>query len=125
VSTTVAFAKIVGERQGTGRSHPDLRDHRIKVEARGVNFWYGQTQALFDINMSIPERCVAALIGPSGCGKSTFLRTMNRMNELIDGTRHAGEIYVAGEEIHGRGVDVVRLRKRVGMVFQKSNPSPA
>lgn len=124
MSATVAFAKIVGERQETGRSHPDLSDHRIKIEARDVNFWYGHTQALFDINMAIPERCVAALIGPSGCGKSTFLRTLNRMNELIDGTRHTGAIFIAGEEIHTRGVDVVRLRKRVGMVFQKSNPFP-
>jgi phosphate transport system ATP-binding protein len=124
VTATVAFAKIVVERQETGRSHPDLSTHGVKLEARDLCFWYGNTQALFNVNMVIPERCVAALIGPSGCGKSTFLRTLNRMNELIDGTRSTGEVLVAGQEIYGRGVDVVSLRKRVGMVFQKSNPFP-
>jgi phosphate transport system ATP-binding protein len=121
---SVGFAKIMVERQETGRTLPDVNGHRIKVETRNLCFWYGSTQALFDVTTSIPERCVTALIGPSGCGKSTFLRTLNRMNEMIDGTRHTGEIYVSGQEIYGRHVDKVNLRKRVGMVFQKSNPFP-
>ncbi len=118
------FAKIMVERQEAGRSLPNVNGHRLKIESRNLCFWYGQTQALFDISMAIPERCVTALIGPSGCGKSTFLRTLNRMNEVIDGVRHQGQIFLAGQEIYGRGMDEVTLRKRVGMVFQKSNPFP-
>ena len=91
-----------------------------KVSTRGLNFYYGTRQALHNISLELPECRVTALIGPSGCGKSTFLRTLNRMNELIDGTRHEGEILLDGEDIYLRGVDVVQLRKRVGMVFQKS-----
>src|SRR5438552_755422 len=112
------------ERQEAGRSSPDVNGHGVKVETRDLCFWYGKTQALFNVTTTIPERCVTALIGPSGCGKSTFLRMLNRMNEMIDGTRHTGQILVAGQEIYGRGIDVVNLRKRVGMVFQKSNPFP-
>jgi phosphate transport system ATP-binding protein len=124
VTATVAFAKIVMERKENGRPHADVHGHGIKLATRNLSFWYGNSQALFDINTSIPERCVTALIGPSGCGKSTFLRTLNRMNEMIDGTRHTGEILLAGQEIYGRSIDAVALRKRVGMVFQKSNPFP-
>jgi phosphate transport system ATP-binding protein len=112
------------ERQEAGRTLPNVNGHRQKIEARTLSFWYGATQALFDINLAIPERCVTALIGPSGCGKSTFLRSLNRMNEVIDGTRHSGHIFLAGQEIYDRRMDVVTLRKRVGMVFQKSNPFP-
>src|SRR5712692_8545487 len=112
------------ERKEAGRTLPNVNGRRIKVDTRQLCFWYGKTQALHDICMPIPERCVTALIGPSGCGKSTFLRSLNRMNEVIDGTRHAGEVYLDGQEIYGRGLDVVTLRKRVGMVFQKSNPFP-
>jgi phosphate transport system ATP-binding protein len=122
--SAVGFAKIMVERQETGRTLPDVNVHRIKVETRDLCFWYGKTQALFDVTTAIPERCVTALIGPSGCGKSTFLRTLNRMNEMIDGTRYTGQIFLAGQEIYGRDIDVVNLRKRVGMVFQKSNPFP-
>ena len=122
--SAVGFAKIMVERQETGRTLPDVQGHHVKVETRNLSFWYGKTQALYDVSTSIPERCVTALIGPSGCGKSTFLRTLNRMNEMIDGTRHTGEVFLTGQEIHGRGIDVVNLRKRVGMVFQKSNPFP-
>src|ERR1051325_878287 len=118
------FAKIMVERQEAGRTLPNVNGHRQKIEARTLSFWYGATQALFDINLAIPERCVTALIGPSGCGKSTFLRSLNRMNEVIDGTRHSGHIFLAGQEIYDRRMDVVTLRKRVGMVFQKSNPFP-
>lgn len=120
----IGFAKIMVDRQQTGRTHPDVNRNSVKVETRNLSFWYGNTQALFDISTAIPDRCVTALIGPSGCGKSTFLRTLNRMNELIEGTRHTGEICLAGQDIYGRSIDVVSLRKRVGMVFQKSNPFP-
>jgi len=86
--------------------------------------WYGSTQALYDVSLMIPECSVVALIGPSGCGKSTFLRSLNRMNDLIENTRHAGEVFLDGEEIHSPTTQLVDLRRRVGMVFQKSNPFP-
>ena len=95
-----------------------------KIEVRNLNFHYGTRQALFDINITIPARSVTALIGPSGCGKSTFLRTLNRMNDIVDGVRLEGEIRMDGVEIYHPSIDVVSLRKQVGMVFQKSNPFP-
>jgi len=95
-----------------------------KFVAEHVNFYYGQFHALKDINIVLPERQVTALIGPSGCGKSTFLRTLDRMNDLIDGTRLEGKITLDSQDIYDRRVDVVGLRKRVGMVFQKPNPFP-
>jgi phosphate transport system ATP-binding protein len=95
-----------------------------KISVSSVNFYYGGTQALFDITMNIPDRRVTALIGPSGCGKSTFLRTINRMNDIIDGTRLTGKILIDDLDIYGNDSDVVKLRKKVGMVFQKSNPFP-
>ena len=95
---------------------------RIDVEC--FNFWYGRTQALFDIDLAIAPRGVTALIGPSGCGKSTFLRSINRLNELIPGARRTGEIRLDGENIYQKGMDVVTLRQRVGMVFQRWNPFP-
>ncbi len=95
-----------------------------KIETRGVSFYYGATQALFDVSMSIRPKCVTALIGPSGCGKSTFLRTLNRMNDLIEGRRISGQVLIDGTDIYLPQIDVVALRKRVGMVFQKSNPFP-
>ncbi len=94
------------------------------VEARDFSFWYGATQALNDITLAVPERHVTALIGPSGCGKSTFLRSINRMNDLIPGIRHDGDILIRRESVYAPDQDVVHLRKRVGMVFQKSNPFP-
>ena len=94
------------------------------VEASGFSFWYGATQALHGIDLTVPSRRVTALIGPSGCGKSTFLRSINRMNDLIPGVRHAGDISLDGRSVYDRGEDVVHLRRRVGMVFQKSNPFP-
>jgi phosphate transport system ATP-binding protein len=97
---------------------------RAKFEVRALSFWYRANQALYDVSLTIPEHCVLALIGPSGCGKSTFLRTLNRMNDLVEGTRHTGEVILDGEEIFGRPVNLVDLRRRVGMVFQKSNPFP-
>jgi phosphate transport system ATP-binding protein len=91
---------------------------------RHLDFWYGNNKALFDVSLSIPERSVMALIGPSGCGKSTFLRTLNRMNDLIDGTRHTGDVILDGIDIFSRQLHLIDLRRRVGMVFQKSNPFP-
>ncbi|NTU61147.1 MAG: ATP-binding cassette domain-containing protein [Caldiserica bacterium] len=95
-----------------------------KVVAKSLNFFYGPKQALFDINLTIPERKVTAFIGPSGCGKSTFLRTINRMNDLIDNTRVEGLMTLDGDDIYSKETDVVELRKKVGMVFQKPNPFP-
>jgi phosphate transport system ATP-binding protein len=95
-----------------------------KIQVRDLDFYYGVTQALFGITMDIPSKRVTALIGPSGCGKSTFLRTLNRMNDIIDGTRATGEVLIDGEDIYHNIADVVKLRKKVGMVFQKSNPFP-
>jgi phosphate transport system ATP-binding protein len=95
-----------------------------KISARHVNLWYGEKQALFDLSLDITEREVTALIGPSGCGKSTFLRCLNRMNDVIDICRVEGEIQLDGEDIYDRRLDVVHLRARVGMVFQKPNPFP-
>ncbi|BDQ02252.1 phosphate ABC transporter ATP-binding protein PstB [Ignavibacterium sp.] len=97
---------------------------KIKIEVNNLNFYYGDVIALKNINLKIPSNNVTALIGPSGCGKSTFLRTLNRMNELIDDVRVEGEIIIDGQNIYESGIDVVELRKRVGMIFQKSNPFP-
>jgi len=96
----------------------------IIVKTVNLDFFYGSVQALFDINMEVPARQVTALIGPSGCGKSTFLRTLNRMNDIIDGTRIKGQVLIDGQDIYRDGIDVVSLRRKVGMVFQKSNPFP-
>ena len=95
-----------------------------KVVADNVDFYYGDFHALKNINLVVPDRQITALIGPSGCGKSTFLRTLNRMNDLIDGTRLTGKVTIDDDNIYDKRVDVVDLRKRVGMVFQKPNPFP-
>ena len=95
-----------------------------KMSTRNLDVYYGDKQALFDINVDIPERSVTALIGPSGCGKSTFIRCLNRMNDTIDGCRVEGDIYIDKSDIYDRGLDVVELRARIGMVFQKPNPFP-
>jgi len=95
-----------------------------KVSVRDLNFFYGRSQALHNISLDAPERVVMAFIGPSGCGKSTFLRTLNRMNDTIPGTRAEGQVLIDGEDIYAPGQDVVALRRKVGMVFQKSNPFP-
>jgi phosphate transport system ATP-binding protein len=96
----------------------------VKVIVRNLNFFYGRFQAVQDVSLHIPERFVMALIGPSGCGKSTFLRTLNRMNETIPGTRVEGSVIMDGEDIYAPGVDPVNVRRKVGMVFQKSTPFP-
>jgi phosphate transport system ATP-binding protein len=95
-----------------------------KVSVTNLNFYYGPSQALYNISLQIPEQRVVAFIGPSGCGKSTFLRTLNRMNDVLPATRVEGEILLDGNDIYAPGTDVVDLRRRVGMVFQKSNPFP-
>jgi phosphate transport system ATP-binding protein len=95
-----------------------------KVEVKNFNFYYGKFQALIDLNLTIAENQITALIGPSGCGKSTFLRSLNRMNETIGNTRPEGEIVLDGKNIYDVDVDVVELRQRVGMVFQRPNPFP-
>ena len=95
-----------------------------KISVSNLNFYYGKSQALYAIAMEIPEKQVVAFIGPSGCGKSTFLRTLNRMNDTIPGTRVEGSVKIDGEDIYANGTDVVSLRRKVGMVFQKSNPFP-
>jgi len=94
------------------------------IQIQNFSFFYGAAQALFSVTMDIPECEVTALIGPSGCGKSTLLRNLNRMNDLIDGVRHEGDIIVNGNSIYDPLVEVISLRKRIGMVFQKSNPFP-
>ena len=96
----------------------------INISAKDVNFYYGSFHALKNITLGIERNTVTAFIGPSGCGRSTFLRLLNRMNDLIEGTRLSGEIRIDGEDIYGRDVEVVELRKKVGMVFQKPNPFP-
>jgi phosphate transport system ATP-binding protein len=95
-----------------------------KISVRNLNFYYGKAQALHDVSLEIPERIVMAFIGPSGCGKSTLLRTLNRMNDVIPATRVEGEVLMDGRDIYEAGTDVVELRRKVGMVFQKSNPFP-
>jgi phosphate transport system ATP-binding protein len=96
----------------------------VLIEVEKLNLFYGRTQALKDISFTMQERLVTAFIGPSGCGKSTLLRCLNRMNDLIDSVRIEGGIRIGGEDIYAKGVDVIELRKHVGMVFQRSNPFP-
>jgi phosphate transport system ATP-binding protein len=106
------------------RPEPALADQAPKIDVRGLSFYYGTTRALEHISLTIAPNVVTAFIGPSGCGKSTLLRTLNRMNDIIPSTRVVGEIHVDGRDIYAAGTDVVDLRRRIGMVFQKSNPFP-
>jgi phosphate transport system ATP-binding protein len=99
-------------------------DAAVKIDAERLNFFYGEKKALEDISITIRANLVTAFIGPSGCGKSTFLRTLNRMNDIIPGTRVDGRVSIDGRDIYAPGTDVVALRQKVGMVFQKSNPFP-
>ena len=95
-----------------------------KIVTEDVDFWYGTQQVLFGVSLAIAQRHVTALIGPSSCGKSTFLRILNRMNEVADDTRLEGEVRIDGEDIYRGAVDLAALRRKVGMVFQQSNPFP-
>ncbi|MDQ2871218.1 MAG: phosphate ABC transporter ATP-binding protein PstB [Acidobacteriota bacterium] len=103
---------------------PSKTSEPVRMETKDLDFFYGPKQALFEISLKIPEKSVTAFIGPSGCGKSTYLRCLNRMNDIIPDTRVEGEVLLDGEDIYRGGTDVVGLRRRVGMVFQKSNPFP-
>ena len=94
------------------------------IETKKLNLWYGAHHALHDVDMTIPEHEITALIGPSGCGKSTFLKTLDRMNDLVEGIKITGEVSYRGQDIYAPGVDVTWLRKQIGMVFQKPNPFP-
>jgi phosphate transport system ATP-binding protein len=109
---------------GRDRQGLSMADERVTIDVPGLNLYYGDKQALFDVSMKIPKQRVTAFIGPSGCGKSTLLRTFNRMNDLVDGCRVEGEINLDGRNIYRKGEDVAELRRRVGMVFQKPNPFP-
>jgi phosphate transport system ATP-binding protein len=117
-----ALAMSSGPRVGDFPASPLPRFPSINV--RGFDFFYGQRQVLRNLNFSIERKAVTAIIGPSGCGKSTFLRSINRLNDLIPGTKHHGEILVEGTSIYAPGTDLVSLRQRVGMVFQRPNPFP-
>src|SRR4029434_10567806 len=103
---------------------PPIDSHSTAIDVEHMSFFYGQTRALFDISVKLPAKLVTAFIGPSGCGKSTFLRTLNRMNDIIPGARATGKILIDGRDLYGPGIDPVALRRDVGMVFQKSNPFP-
>ncbi|VTS04256.1 phosphate abc transporter atp-binding protein : Phosphate import ATP-binding protein PstB OS=Planctomyces brasiliensis (strain ATCC 49424 / DSM 5305 / JCM 21570 / NBRC 103401 / IFAM 1448) GN=pstB PE=3 SV=1: ABC_tran [Tuwongella immobilis] len=118
------YSEIINQRSVTGRGVTNLSEASTKVSVDSVDFWYGTKQALFNISLEIRDRSVAAFIGPSGCGKSTFLRLLNRMNDLIEGTRLTGTIRLDGADIYSNNANLVDLRRRVGMVFQKSNPFP-
>ena len=104
--------------------HDTLQSEEAVLEIEKFNLWYGAAQALFDVGMTVPRGLITALIGPSGCGKSTLLRSVNRLNDLIDSVRISGNIRLGNDPIYSREVDVIELRKRMGMVFQKSNPFP-
>ena len=105
--------------------HPEVdREKDIVLEIKDFCLWYGDTQALFDISLKVPKGKVTALIGPSGCGKSTLLRSVNRLNDLVDSVRISGDMTLYGDSIYAPGVDVIELRKRMGMVAQKPNPFP-
>jgi phosphate transport system ATP-binding protein len=112
-----------GEKVET-ETHAALAGETPVVETVDFNFWYGTSHALHDVTMKIPRGKITAIIGPSGCGKSTLLRSINRLNDLLDDVHYGGDILLNGDSIYGRGVDVIELRKRMGMVFQKSNPFP-
>ena len=103
---------------------PETATGPVKIDVQSMNFFYGAKRALEDISLHIYPNVVTAFIGPSGCGKSTFIRTLNRMNDVIPGTRVEGKVLIENADIYASGVDVVKLRRRVGMVFQKSNPFP-
>jgi phosphate transport system ATP-binding protein len=115
---------IAAGRSFATEAHEALAHEKPVLEVRDFDLYYGSKQALFDINMVIPEGKVTALIGPSGCGKSTLLRSVNRMNDLIESVRIDGDMMLNEDSIYGKNVDVIELRKRMGMVFQKSNPFP-
>jgi phosphate transport system ATP-binding protein len=121
VSRTVPSLSGIASRAG---QPPVALDAPVKIGVDRMNFYYGEKRALDGISIQIRSNLVTAFIGPSGCGKSTFLRTLNRMNDIIPATRVEGTVLIDGQSIYDSGVDVVQLRRKVGMVFQKSNPFP-
>ncbi len=124
MNTVATLKTIVPDHSPTERETGDITQTSPAITVSDLNFFYGQKQALFSIGINLHRCQVTAFIGPSGCGKSTFLRTLNRMNESIPGVRHTGTVSIDGQEIYDPKVDLVQLRKRVGMVFQRSNPFP-
>ena len=124
MSTASKPLASLGELAATRKTTGDGPDVPSKIDVDSMNFYYGEKRALQDISIRIKPNVVTAFIGPSGCGKSTFLRTLNRMNDIIPGTRVEGRILIDNVDIYESGMDVVHLRRRVGMVFQKSNPFP-
>jgi len=123
-SKSAIFAAISRGETLPTETHASLAGMDAVVEIEGFNLWYGAAQALHSVSMAVPRGMVTSLIGPSGCGKSTLLRCVNRMNDLIDSVRVDGSMRLNGDPIYGKAVDVIELRKRVGMVFQKPNPFP-
>ena len=124
MSTASRSLASLGELAATRKTADGQPDVPSKIQVESMNFYYGEKRALQDISIRIKPNVVTAFIGPSGCGKSTFLRTLNRMNDIIPGTRVEGRILIDNVDIYKSGMDVVHLRRRVGMVFQKSNPFP-
>ena len=124
MTTPAERAPIVARPQVDRAGREPQAQTAVKIEAESLNFYYGDKRALEDISLSIRANRVTAFIGPSGCGKSTFLRTLNRMNDIIPGTRVEGRVCIDSKDIYAPGTDVVALRQKVGMVFQKSNPFP-
>jgi phosphate transport system ATP-binding protein len=116
--------KVTSQTVSANMSPSDMIDHPIRLTARDVTVHYGAKQALHGISIDIPDRAVTSFIGPSGCGKSTFLRCINRMNDTIEGAKVGGRIELDGQDIYAADLDVVELRARIGMVFQKPNPFP-
>ena len=126
MSTTTADRRVGGSADGKTAIEPPNRSTAQPpiLESRAYNFWYGPNHALHDISIAIPRNAITALIGPSGCGKTTFLRSINRLHDLTPGARHEGDILLDGGSIFAPGTDVVGLRRRIGMVFQRPNPFP-
>jgi phosphate transport system ATP-binding protein len=120
----LADARVAAPTEPATSPAPSAVQPPAKIDVAGMNFYYGANRVLHDITVDILPNQVTALIGPSGCGKSTFLRSLNRMNDIIPGVRITGRVLIDGEDIYAPGTDVVDLRRRVGMVFQKSNPFP-
>lgn len=122
--TNDRLARIAAGEVVPATVHPELSAEEAVLDVEGFNLWYGDKQAIFDVNLTIPRGKVTALIGPSGCGKSTLLRSVNRMNDLIETVSISGDMKLGTDSIYGKNVDVIELRRRMGMVFQKSNPFP-
>ena len=124
VRTATDPARVSSIPAPSGPGAQAVEPEEIAFDIRNFSLWYGQRQALQDVTIKIPARKVTAIIGPSGCGKSTFLRALNRMHELTPGTRLEGSLKHFGQDLYGPGIEAVEIRRRVGMVFQKSNPFP-